>query len=141
MVAIKSRYEGLQSLFGTMKDESCHFLTLCSIADEYLFAHDGPYIDLIGIIRTSQTKGWITDDFYVTNDGTPILEHLTGKKWTRKEVVKLPTIGDNDYTEAIWYNPQTGYHHYRRRYFDTLNKSKTVAEGYIEKYYIYTVED
>lgn len=141
MIDVKTRYEGLQSLFGTMKDESCHFLTLCSIADEYNITHGKSYIDLINIIRVSQSKRWITDDFFVRNDGTPILEYLTGKKWSRKEVVKLPEIRDNDYTEAIWYNPRTEYRHYRRRYFDTLSFSHTVNNGYIEKYYIYTVED
>ena len=141
MLTIQERYEGLQTLFGTMKDEACHFLVLCSIADEYLLSHGYPAIDLINIIRVSQKRKWITDDFYVQNDGTPILSYLTGRKWTRKEVVKLPIIRDNDYTEAIWYNPRTTYHHYRRRYFDTLVNSKTVAEGRIEKYYIYTVED
>lgn len=141
MVDVRTRYEGFQTLCGVLKDEGCHFLVLCSIADEYLASRNKPYTDLINTIRMSQSKQWIDGDFFVRNDGTPILEYLTGKKWTRKEVVKLPEIRDNDYTEAIWYNPITRYHHYRRRYFDTLDFSYTVKNGYIEKYYIYTVED
>lgn len=137
----QQRYEGLQSLFLTMHHESCHFLVLCSIIDEYNQDHGLPPLDFLEALHTCRLEKWITKDFWVTDDGTPFLTHYTNAKWTRKEVVKLPLIRDNDYTEAVWYNPATFLHHYRRRYFDTLDHSKTVAQGYIEKYYIYTVED
>lgn len=132
----QQRYEGFQSIAKALGSDGCHFLVLCSIIEEYT----GNPLDLIHVIRTCLDKGWITNDFTVLGDGTWILTYFTGAKWTRKEVVKLPVIRDNDYTEAIWYNPRTGYHHYRRRYFDTLDCSVTVKEGYIEKYYIYTVQ-
>lgn len=141
MISVKDRYSGFQTLCGVMKDEACHYLVLCSIADEYLITHGHQPHDFLGILRLAQSKRWITKDFWVSNDGTPILEAATGKKWQRKEVVSLPVIRDNDYTEAIYYNPNTDLHHYRRRGFDTLEYSKTVAEGYVEKYYIYTVEE
>lgn len=134
---ILDRYSGIQDVMKMVGSDGCHFLTLCSIAEEYL----NKPIDLIGLIRHCQSKRWITNDFWVKNDGTPILNYLTNKKWTRKEVDKLPVIRDNDYTEAIYYNPNTGFHHYRRRGIDTLSYSITVRDGYIEKYYIYTVED
>ena len=134
---VLDRYSGIQDVMKMVGSDGCHFLTLCSIAEEYL---DRP-IDFIGLIRCCQSKRWITNDFWVKNDGTPILNYLTNKKWTRKEVDKLPVIRDNDYTEAIYYNPATGLHHYRRRGIDTLSYSITVRDGYIEKYYIYTVED
>lgn len=141
-MTIKKRYEGLQTLCGVMKDEACHFLTLCSIADEYNQSKGKPFIDLIDAVRTAMDNKWMDNEFTVTVLGScDILGYLTGKKWTRKEVDKLPVIRDNDYTEAVWYNPKTEYHHYRRRSFDTLAYSYTVANGYIEKYYIYTVED
>lgn len=132
---ITDRYAGIQDVFKMVGSDGCHFLTLCSIAEEYL----NKPIDLIGLIRQCQSKRWIDPTMFVRNDGTPILNYLTGKKWSRKEVVKLPVIHDNDYTEVIWFNPVTQYHHYRRRYVDTLDHSYTVEYGYIEKYYIYTV--
>lgn len=135
-MTVRERYEGIQDLLAYAGAEGCHFLTLLSIAEECT-KHN---VDLIGTIRICIKKHWITSDFWVTNDGTPILEYLTGKKWTRKEVVKLPVINDNDYTEAIYYNPNTKYHHYRRRSFDIKDNSITVRDGHIEKYYIYTVE-
>lgn len=132
----KSRYEGIQTMLKALGYDGCHFLALLSIAEEF----NSKAVDLIDIVRYAMDKKWINHEFLVMGDGTAILEYLTGVKWTRKEVVKLPVIRDNDYTEAIWYNPNTGYRHYRRRYFDTLIYSLTVAEGYIEKYYIYTAE-
>lgn len=135
------RYEGIQSVLKRCGNDGCHFLTLLSIAEQYRNLHmNKPEIDLIYAIRICRSKNWISPDFYVNNDGTPILEFFTCKKWTRKEVDKLPVIGDNDYTEAIYYNPSTQLHHYRRRGYDTLEYSKTVTEGSVEKYYIYTVE-
>ena len=131
---IKQRYQGFQTLCGVLKDEGCHFLVLCSIAEEYL---QKP-VDLIGTIRISQSKGWMRSDFYV-KDSIAILEYVTNAKWTRNEVAKLLVIRDNDYTEAVYYNARTGFRHYRRRGYDTLEHSVTVAEGVIEKYYIYTV--
>ena len=132
----KQRYSGLQTLFGVAHDTSCLFLCMLSIAEEQT-GHD---IDFITAYNACLKARAIDEQFYCVNQEL-ILEVLTGKKWTRKEVVKLPEIRDNDYTEAIWYNPITRYHHYRRRYFDTLDFSYTVKNGYIEKYYIYTVED
>lgn len=134
---IVERYTGIQDVCKAIGSDGCHFLTLCSIAEQYL---DKP-IDFFGLVKHCLDTQWVTEDFYVNNDGTPILQYLTNKKWTRKEVAELPHIWYNDYSEAVYYNPRTKYHHFRRRAVDTLNHSITVAEGYIEKYYIYTVED
>jgi hypothetical protein len=139
-MTVKERYEGLQTLALALNTDGCHFLTLCSIADEYRYDHGLPYIDLIWAIRTLMSKGLIDSEFYVKDDGTNVLSILTdGKKWTRKDVDKLGTIGDNDYTEAVWFNPNTQFRHFRRRYVDTLRDSITVRDGYIEKYRVYTV--
>ena len=140
-MTIKERYDGLQTLFKAAYESACHFLTLCSIADEYRADHKLPYIDLIWAIRTCRSRQLIDDEFYVKDDGTGVLKLLTdGQKWSRKDVAKLGKVGDNDYTEAEWFNPRTGYTHFRRRYVDTLRDSVTVAEGYIKQYRIYTVE-
>ena len=129
------RYSGIQSILKVVGSEGCHFLALCSIAEE----STGKNIDLINTIRMSQSKGWVASDFLV-RDALSFLNWLTGRKWTRKEVAKLGDIHDNDYTEAVYFNPRTGLRHFRRRGFDTLNSSKTVDEGHIEKYYVYTTE-
>ena len=140
-MTVKERYQGLQTLALQLFTSGCHFLTLCSIADEYRYDHDLPYIDLIWAIRICQECQLIDSEFYVKDDGTNVLKLLTdGKKWTRKDVEKLGVIGDNDYTEAEWFNPRTGFTHFRRRYFDTLDNSITVAEGFIKRYRVYTVE-
>ena len=113
---------------------------MCSIADEYRADHGLPYIDLIWAIRTCRSRGLIDDEFYVKDDGTRVLKLLTdGQKWSRKDVAKLGKVGDNDYTEAEWFNPRTGFTHFRRRYVDTLRDSVTVKEGYVKQYRIYTV--
>lgn len=134
-MTVKDRYSGFQTLCEKLNKYGCHFLTLLSIAEE----ESGKTIDLIEAVRLSQSKKWIDGDFTVTVEGSlKLLELYTGKKWIRKEVVKLPSvIKDNEYTEAVWYNPRTNFTHYRRRGFDTLENSVTVAEGSIKKYYIY----
>lgn len=141
-MTVRERYEHLQTLFLNAHESSCHFLVLCSIADEYRHDHGLEYIDLIWAIRTCTSKGLIDGEFYVKDDGCRILSLLTeGKKWTRKDVVSLPAIGYNDYTEAEYFNPRTQFTHFRRRYFDTLRDSVTVKEGYIKQYRIYTVQE
>ena len=135
-MTVKERYQGLQTLALSLHKDGCHFLTLCSIAEEA----SGKSIDLIWAIRVCMSRGLLKSDFYVNDDGTGVLKLLTGKKWTRKDVEKLGVIGDNDYTEAEWFNPRTGFTHFRRRYFDTLDDSVTVKEGFIKRYRIYTVE-
>lgn len=140
-MTVKERYENLQTELLAAHTDGCHFLTLCSIADEYRYDHNMDYIDIIWAVRLCQSKGLLKSDFYVNDDGCRILSLLThGKKWSRKDVEVLLPIGDNDYTEAEWFNPRTKYTHFRRRYFDTLRDSVTVAEGYIKRYRIYTVQ-
>lgn len=139
-MTVKERYEGLQTFFLTMHHEACHFLVLCSIADEYRQDHGLPYIDFIEAIRLVQSKGLMDNECFIKDDGCGVLSLLTGgKKWTRRDVEVLPPIRDNDYTEAVYFNPRTQFKHFRRRYFDTLRDSITVKEGSIIQYRIYTV--
>lgn len=131
---VRERYEGIQTILKVCGEEGCHFLTLLTIIEDV----NGKPVDLIEAIRVCLAKGWIDETFWVTNDGTPILSYWTNKKWTRKEVEKLPVIRDNDYTEAKYYNKRTNLHHFRRRGYDILSNSITVKEGRIISYYIYT---
>ena len=138
MMTVKQRYDGIQTILKTCGNEGCHFLTLCSIIEEYT---DCP-LDLIDAIRVAQSKGWF-DSTFEGKDAIAFLNYYTGKKWTRSELLKrLPIkILDNQFTEVIHYNKNTGFKHYKRRGFDTLTSSVTVRDGVILGYYVYTVEE
>lgn len=133
-MGVKERYTGIQTILGNCYEGGCLFLCLCSIAEEQTKKH----VDLIDVIRTSLLRNWLTPQFYV-NDSLAILNYLTGKIWSRHTVNALPPIMDTaEYSVMIYYNKRTGYHHYRRRGYDTLVSSTTVKEGIVEGYYIYS---
>lgn len=130
---MKSRYEGLQTRLKNIDSDGCHFLVLMSIAEEV----NGSDIDLVDAVNTCFEHQLIDGNYYV-KDALSLLAILTGKSWVREEYKELPDeIGEHEYTEAVYYNPRTGYRHFRRRGFDTLVNSVTVAEGHVEKYYLY----
>lgn len=136
MNEVKERYQGLQSLCKVINTDGCFFITLCTVAEEF---NESP-IDFIGTIRKSQKERWIDYEFNIYQEGVPLLEYLTGAKWSRRKVTTLPpTIKSNEYTVAHWVSERNPNGHYRRRYVDSINNSKTVAEGYVDFYYIYTV--
>lgn len=132
----KERYEGLQTKMQACGAEGCLFLSLLSIAEEATEEE----IDFITALTSAVKAGCLREsDFYVL-DSEKLLHELTGWKWTRRIVPTLDgvEIGIYDYTVCKWYNPRTGYTHFRRRGFDTLTSSTTVKEGYVKEYYIYT---
>ena len=135
---VKARYQGFQSMCKIVNTDGCYFLALCSIIEEYT---DCP-LDLIDAIRVSQSKGWVDSEFTIKN-APKFLEYYTGKKWVRSEMVsRLPVkILDNQFTVVIHYNKRTGFKHFKRRGFDTLDDSVTVKEGVILGYYIFTVQE
>lgn len=133
MTSTKKRYSGIQTILGACGEGGCHFLTLCSIAEE---TNEEP-VDLIYAIRLALDNKLMNKEFYVT-DNCALLMCLTGKTWTQTEVKELPEIiNDNEYTEAIYFNPRTQFKHFRRRGFDTLVDSVTVKEGNVIAYRIY----
>lgn len=134
-MTVRDRYEGIQTVLGRCFDGGCHFLTLCTIVEEACTRK----LDLIDAIRRSMSKGWFKSDFTGV-DAIAFLEFYTGCHWTRETVKVLPVLKQNQYSEAIYYNPRTKMHHYRRRGFDVLEDSVTVREGYIEAYHIYTCD-
>lgn len=138
MIDTKTRYSGIQSIAKNLNLYGCHFFVLLSIAEEA----SGKQIDLIDAIRVSMSKGWMQSDFYV-KDGLAILNYYTGKKWTRSEkLTSLPAvIKKNQFTEVNYFNKNTGYEHFRRRGFDTIDNSITVRDGVIRYYYIYTYKE
>ena len=130
----KQRYSGVQTLFGTAKDAACLFLCMLSIAEEQT-GHD---IDFITAYHKCLDARAIDEQFYCSNQEL-ILETLTGKKWTKQVMQKLPaSVPEKMYTVEKWYNPRTGYTHFKRRAFDTLVSSVTVKEGKLIEYYTYT---
>ena len=130
----KQRYSGLQTLFGAAYSTSCLFLCMLSIAEEQT-GHD---IDFITAYQSCLKAKAIDEQFYCVNQEL-ILELLTGKKWTKKIMPKLPDkVPDKMYTVEKWYNPRTNFTHFKRRAFDTLKASVTVREGMLVEYYTYT---
>lgn len=128
-------YNGLQTKLGN--NNACHFLVLCSIIHEYRRRE----VDVLGLITTSLEKGWIRSDYYV-KDALAILQYATRRRWNVRAVQTVPDdLGDNEYTEVVWYRAQTGFTHFTRRYVDTLINSQTVRYGVIKEYRIYRVEE
>lgn len=132
----KERYNGIQTVMEKAGDYACLFLSLLSIAEEYT----GLPVDFIVAYRKCIDLGLIEKDFFC-NDQEKILYEFTGKKWKKTVVKELDPLPENMFTVEKWHNPRTGFTHFRRRSFDTLESSVTVKEGYIKEYYCYSVED
>ena len=131
---VRDRYEGIQTLLKNCGDSGCLFLSVLSIAEEVADVS----FDLINTIHICLQKKWITDDLECL-DSLAILNYLTGKIWTRREVTCLTgDVAYNEYTVANYFNPRTGIIHRRRRGYDTLKNSVTVREGSILTYYVYS---
>lgn len=129
------RYKSIQTVFNKAGAEGCLFLSLLSIAEQYL----NTTIDFIDAYYKCLYAGWILEDFYCI-DQEQILKLFTNKYWTKTVCTTLPDpVPDNMYTIEKWYNPRTGLTHFKRRAFDTLKSSITVKEGSIIEYYCYEV--
>lgn len=130
---MKSRYEGIQNKLWDIR-EGCFFLSLCSIAEEYLQRK----IDLIDAVNMAFEKNLVSSDYWVKND-CKLLEILTGKKVSKRQSQKCGILEDNEYSIAKWLNKAGTANHFRRRYFDVYTDSKTVKDGSLVCYYIYTI--
>lgn len=130
---MKSRYEYIQSFLKHIDTDGCYFLSLLSIAEEAI----GSKIDLIDAIWACRGQDFINDGYYV-KDALGLLTYLTGRPWYMNIYSTLPEIiNDDEYTIAVYFNPRTGFKHFRRRYFDTLQESITVKEGFIQEYRLF----
>ena len=141
----KEKYIGLQSklwshsaLLQSMGSYSCLFLSLCSIAEEYLEeTGNSKKLDILEAAIGCRERGLIDEEW--TCSSVEILDFLTGAKWGRQELKALPEkVPDNMYTVEKWYNKRTGFTHFRRRWGDTLKESVTVKEGKLVCYYAFT---
>lgn len=135
---VKERYNGIQTVFENAGESACLFLSMLSIAEEYT----GLPVDFIVAYRKCIELGLIEKDFFC-NDQEKILYELTGMKWKKTVLKELPDhpVPENMYTVEKWHNDRTGFTHFKRRSFDTLESSITVKEGYIKEYYCYEVEE
>lgn len=132
----KERYTGIQSVFINAGESACLFFCLLSIAEEIKKEE----LDFIYCYNIAISRGYIDKEFYIKNHEA-LLQDLTGKKIKKITTKQLPkVIPDNMYSVEKWYNPRTKYTHFKRRGFDTLDKSITVKEGVISEYYLYTME-
>lgn len=145
-VDIMQKYIGLQTRFmeravmlSCMGAESCLFLCLCSIAEEWFgdFNKEERALDIAEFAVRCRDKGYIDDTW--TCHTEDILRLATGVAWRKEEVKALPAIVPNEmYTVEKWYNPRTGYTHFRRRWGDTVKDSVTVREGQFVGFYTFT---
>ena len=143
---IRAKYTGLQTrlreragMLARMGDEACLFLCLCSIAEEWFgdFNKSGRSLDIAEFAMRCRDKGYIDDTW--TCHTEDILLLATGVSWRKAEVKEIPAVvPDEMYTVEKWFNPRTGYTHFRRRWGDTVKDSVTVREGKFECYYTFT---
>lgn len=130
----KLRYKGLQDILRDLDFYGCcMYLSLASIIEE----STGRPFDFVLVTSTALSTGWLQKDGTV-RDALSILSFATDKKWSRTTVKELGTIGQNEYTVEQWSNPTTGMTHYRRRCVDTLFDSRTVANGKLVCYHVFT---
>ena len=130
---MKSRYEGIQNKLWGIR-EGCFFLSLCSIAEEYLQKK----IDLIDAVNMAFERNLVSDDYWIKDD-CKLLELLTGTKVKKRQSQVCGILDDNEYSIAKWLNKAGTANHFRRRYFDVYTNSKTVKDGSLVCYYIYTI--
>lgn len=134
---VRERYTGIQTVMKNAGESGCLFLSLLSIAEEYT----GLSVDFMVAYRKCIELGLIEKDFFC-NDQEKILYEFTGMKWKKTVLKELPDhpVPENMFTVEKWYNERTGFTHFKRRGFDTLESSVTVKEGFIREYYCYEVE-
>lgn len=130
---MKSRYEGIQNYI-MHSNESCFFLSLLSVAEEYL----GKELDFLDMVRICMDRGWLWKDFTVADD-CKVLTLLTGRKVTKEVVQDVGIVKANQYTIEKWaWGSKT---HFRRRGWDVYKDSQTVKHGVRQCYYKYTFKE
>lgn len=135
-MTVKQRYEGIQTVLLEAGNSACLFLCILSIAEQYL----NKDIDFIWAYNILKSTGCVTKDFYML-DQEKALFVLTEKTWRKAEYTALPdVVPAKMYTVEKWYCPKTGFTHFKRRAYDTLESSNTVKHGKLIAYYTYIVE-
>lgn len=138
----RSKYEGLQNKLIQFVPESCFFLTLLSIADDYnADFKTGRNFDLTDALNMALNEGWLgAKDNLMYND-VALLSHLTGCKVAKRTMGEAAftgyTVLPEEYTAVKWRRGRNT--HFRRRAYDVYADSQTVAKGSIEAVYIYKI--
>jgi hypothetical protein len=131
---MESRFDNIQRYLARIDEYGCFFLSLCSVAEDYLKKK----VDLVDAVRFAVEQGVITPD-YTVKDDVKLLSHLTGKRVSKRTADRCGVLKANEFSIEKWYNPRTGYNHFKRRYFDVYHDGVTVKEGYIMCFYIYEI--
>lgn len=131
---MKNRLENIQSKI----KNACFVLSLQSIIEDL----ENCQIDIIDFINECKKNHFITNDMFVLSD-VSILKHFTFSNWIKKTMsyndFQNYEVKENEYTILKYFNPETKLNHFKRRYFDTVENSQTVKNGFIESVYIYEV--
>lgn len=141
---MKSRYEGIQNKLWEIR-EGCFFLSLLSIAEEYRLEHGMMKVDLIDAVNMAFEKKFVTMDYFVRFD-TEILSQLTGQPVTKRKSKTCGALKANEYSIAKYEKKSINkdgeeqtVNHFDRRYFKVYTNSKTIRDGKLVEYYIYTI--
>ena len=138
----RSKYEGFQNKLSRIAPESCFFLTLLSIAEDYNEDYrTGRQGDLADALNMSLEKVWLgAKDNLMYND-VALLSYLTGKpvakRSMRADEFSGYTVAGNEYTAVKWRRGKAT--HFRRRGYDVYDGSQTVAKGCIDSVYVYRI--
>lgn len=136
----RTKYEGFQNKLMQIASESCFFLTLLSIAEDYNDDFmNGRRFDLSDALNKSLKEGWLgAKDNLMYND-VALLSWLTNEPVTKRVIAPSDdlTVADNEYTATKWRRGKNT--HFRRRAYDVYTNSQTVAKGSIESIYVYKI--
>lgn len=138
----RTKYQGFQNKLMQIAPESCFFLTLLSIAEDYNADFStGRTFDLADALNVSLEKGWLgASDNLMYND-VALLSHLTGCKVAKRTMSAAEftgyTVLQEEYTAVKWRRGRNT--HFRRRAYDVHTNSQTVAKGSIESIYVYKI--
>lgn len=120
----------IQRELETIGKYGCYFLSLLKIGG------DGYIKNFYEYYKVFNNLGWMDADCTILNP-SKILNLLLGKN---VEVVKSETLDENaDFIVEYWFNPRTGFHHFKLPDWDPLGESVTCKEGYIESYRLFYV--
>ena len=126
---------GLQNTFiEEMSKSGCYFLCICELAERIT----GKRVDVLNTALYAFEENWMWRDFTVQRPDL-ILADLIGKKVKVEASNKLPTTCK--YYVEKWFNPRTGFSHFRLHDWDSLTNSVTVKEGKIDSYRIFIVDE
>lgn len=134
----RSRYENVQKELMAFIPESCFFLSLLSVAEDFNMDSKHGFVpsDLVGAFKEARKAGWLGKDNIMYND-IALLQYLTGVRVT-KRVVKPEEqldVAPNEYTITKY--RKGSMTHFRRRGYDVYDGSQTVSKGKLEAVYVY----